>query len=159
MALTPASSRSSLAAPATIAAPADGNPVLTLSHPAGASGDLLRALVGTDAAFRVLAFGGVEIAPRTASGEADPALAIFASFLPGEPDSDLIYVEDQPGNAVGLMKRQGYIYTAKGTAPADGELNPGELAFWFDPTNGAAKLMVKAKQADGTVRTAAVNLA
>jgi hypothetical protein len=44
-------------------------------------------------------------------------------------------------------------------APADAALAAGELALWFDQTNGAAKLMVKAKQADGTVKTAAVALA
>lgn len=44
-------------------------------------------------------------------------------------------------------------------APADGDLAAGELRLWFDQTDGAAKLMIKAKQADGTVRTAAVNLA
>jgi hypothetical protein len=45
------------------------------------------------------------------------------------------------------------------TAPADATLSAGELAFWFDPTNGAAKLMIKAKQNDGTVKTASVALA
>jgi hypothetical protein len=44
-------------------------------------------------------------------------------------------------------------------APADGDLAAGELRLWFDQTNGAAKLMVKAKSADGTVVTAAVALA
>jgi hypothetical protein len=44
-------------------------------------------------------------------------------------------------------------------APADGDLAAGELRFWFDQTNGSAKLMVKAKQADGTVGAAAVALA
>lgn len=45
------------------------------------------------------------------------------------------------------------------TAPPDADLGAGDLALWFDSTNGAAKLMVKAKQADGTVKTAAVALA
>jgi hypothetical protein len=43
-------------------------------------------------------------------------------------------------------------------APLDANLNPGEIAFWFDQTNGAAKLMIKAKQADGTVKTGQVAL-
>jgi hypothetical protein len=43
-------------------------------------------------------------------------------------------------------------------APADGDIVAGECALWFDQTNGAAKLMVKAKQADGTVKTAAIAL-
>jgi hypothetical protein len=43
-------------------------------------------------------------------------------------------------------------------APADSDLIAGAFAFWFDQTNGAAKLMIKAKQADGTVRTGSVSL-
>jgi hypothetical protein len=44
-------------------------------------------------------------------------------------------------------------------APADATLAASELALWFDPTNGAAKLMIKAKQANGTVVTASIALA
>jgi hypothetical protein len=43
-------------------------------------------------------------------------------------------------------------------APADADLAAGDCALWFDQTNGAAKLMIKAKTADGTVVTGAVNL-
>jgi len=51
------------------------------------------------------------------------------------------------------------IWLAVHSAPADGDLSAGELILWYDQTNGAAKLMVKAKQADGTVKTGSVNLA
>jgi len=37
------------------------------------------------------------------------------------------------------------------TAPADGDLNSGEMALWFDPTEGSAKLMIKAKDESGNV--------
>jgi hypothetical protein len=47
---------------------------------------------------------------------------------------------------------------AVNAAPADAELAAGECAMWFDDTNGAAKVMFKAKQADGTVRTGSVVL-
>lgn len=43
-------------------------------------------------------------------------------------------------------------------APADADINAGEAFVWFDDTNGASKMMVKAKQADGTVRTGSVVL-
>lgn len=45
------------------------------------------------------------------------------------------------------------------TAPADGDLVAGQCALWFDQTDGAAKLMVKAKSANGTVRTGSLALA
>ena len=44
-------------------------------------------------------------------------------------------------------------------APADAELSNSELAYWFDDTAGAAKVMFKAKDAGGTVRTGSVSLA
>jgi len=44
-------------------------------------------------------------------------------------------------------------------APADAVLNPGNAALWFDQTNGASKLMVKAMSANGTVVTGSVPLA
>lgn len=65
--------------------------------------------------------------------------------------------------AAGAVKarvmRSGAISTLANTAPTDASLAAGEAAVWFDSTNGAAKLMVKAKQADGTVRTGSVVLA
>lgn len=44
------------------------------------------------------------------------------------------------------------------SAPADGELAAGECAMWFDQTNDSAKVMFKAKQADGAVKTGSVTL-
>lgn len=41
-------------------------------------------------------------------------------------------------------------------APADGTLSAGQAIFWFDSTNDSARLVIKAKQADGTVVTAEV---
>lgn len=57
------------------------------------------------------------------------------------------------------VSENGYFTTRKNTAPADAELVAGEAAYWFDSTNGAAKFMVKAKQADGTVVTGSIPLA
>lgn len=56
------------------------------------------------------------------------------------------------------INNQGGFVTAVHAAPADANLAAGDMAIWFDQTNGAAKLMIKAKQADGTVRTGSVAL-
>jgi hypothetical protein len=50
------------------------------------------------------------------------------------------------------------IFNSLNSAPADGDLAAGECAWWFDKTDGAAKLMIKAKQNDGTVKTASIIL-
>lgn len=43
-------------------------------------------------------------------------------------------------------------------APDESVLRAGDLSFWFDDTDGAAKLMLKGKSANGTVVTGSVNL-
>jgi hypothetical protein len=44
------------------------------------------------------------------------------------------------------------------TAPADGALSATSCSLWLDATPGATKLMIKAKDSNGTVRTGSVNL-
>lgn len=61
------------------------------------------------------------------------------------------------GDAVAIDS-DGYFHTSKVAAPADGSLSAGEVKLWFDDTNGAAKLMIKGKSADGTVVTGSVTL-
>lgn len=54
---------------------------------------------------------------------------------------------------------EGPIATAKIAAPADADVGTSQAYLWFDNTNGAGKLMVKAKTANGTVVTGSVTLA
>jgi len=56
------------------------------------------------------------------------------------------------------VNKNGYLVNAKVAAPADAELAAGEVALWLDATNGAGKLMVKAKTANGTVASGSVTL-
>jgi hypothetical protein len=51
------------------------------------------------------------------------------------------------------------VKVTKVAAPTDGSLAANQAVLWFDATNGAAKLMVKAKQADGTVKTGSIAVA
>jgi hypothetical protein len=67
--------------------------------------------------------------------------------------------QDSAGAVLGTVSENGYFTTRKNAAPADAELAAGELAWWFDSTNGAAKLMLKGKTANGTVVTGQVALA
>lgn len=62
------------------------------------------------------------------------------------------------GNTTLKVNPNGYLLVAINTAPADGDLAANQCALWFDATNGSAKLMFKAKQADGTVKTGSVNV-
>lgn len=72
---------------------------------------------------------------------------------------DQIRINDNAGAVQSRFNKDGVLMTKVTTAPADADLTSGELSFYFDSTNGAAKLKIKAKQADGTVRTGEVALA
>jgi hypothetical protein len=61
--------------------------------------------------------------------------------------------------ADGSVKFTGAPIITVNAAPADGTLAATDCALWFDATDGAAKLMAKAKQANGTVKTGAVDVA
>lgn len=70
----------------------------------------------------------------------------------------LKWTSNNGATTYGRIDKDGYFITSKTAAPADGDLSAGELAIWFDPTNGAAKVKFKAKETGGTVRTGEVAL-
>src|SRR6185369_11092800 len=46
----------------------------------------------------------------------------------------------------------------RNTAPiAEGDINPGEIGLWFDPTDGAPALTMRGKSLDGTVSSKALD--
>lgn len=99
--------------------------------------------------------GGIEIYGNRASRDAlyvEPIIALNAgvNIANFQPESGSNYVQ---------VTRGAYLKISATAAPADAELSANEAIFWFDSSNGAAKLMVKAKQANGTVVTGSVNLA
>lgn len=65
----------------------------------------------------------------------------------------MIKLEESTGVILSQFNYAGYFMTRKNTAPADVDIASGEMALWFDTTNGAPKAMARAKQADGTAVT------
>lgn len=63
------------------------------------------------------------------------------------------------GEVRARFARHGHLALRVNTEPTDASLNSGEMAFWVDATDGQAKLMVKAKQANGAVVIGKVDLA
>jgi len=57
-----------------------------------------------------------------------------------------------------FVNKAGYPVWVVHAAPADADLNAGDMALWFDQTPGASKLMVKVKDSGGTVRTGSLAL-
>jgi hypothetical protein len=77
----------------------------------------------------------------------------------GLDDTDLINVY---GNAnfdlVFRVLQSGAVVIAQHIAPDDSKLNIGDMAIWFDQTDGASKFMIKAKNEIGTVVSGEVAL-
>lgn len=66
---------------------------------------------------------------------------------------------DGPGNTLRFaLLPAGQPMVGVVAAPADGDLSASQVALWFDDTDGAAKLMIKGKSANGTVVTGQVAL-
>ena len=71
----------------------------------------------------------------------------------------ILRVEDSSGNLQGGFDKNGHLHIAKNAAPADADIAAGQCFFWFDATNGAAKLKIKGKSANGTVVAGEIALA
>lgn len=77
-----------------------------------------------------------------------------------EPDRQALQCWDAEGNVVRFaIAAAGQPVIAATAAPADGDVAASQVALWFDDTDGAAKLMIKGKSANGTVVTGEVALA
>jgi hypothetical protein len=84
-----------------------------------------------------------------------PAIVISPAALQTEWQ---VRANDSAATGSSGISADAYLITAKHAAPPDAALTAGDCALWFDQTNGAAKFMVKAKTADGTVVSAAIAL-
>lgn len=100
--------------------------------------------------FDVFSDGSLNLA--TQAGASNPV--IYAQQ--NETTQDIAQFRHAGGALVAKIGNAGELMTAAHVAPT---ILTGQLAIWFDQTNGAAKLMIKAAQADGTIVTGSVTLA
>ncbi len=124
------------------------NSLWLFANPIGAAGDAISVGAQDNQAVGTFVVGTSNVAMKgvVAKGRASQT-------------GNLLEVQDSSSNPLSGFTENGYFFTRKTAVVADAELAAGELALWFDSTNGAAKLMVKAKETGGTVRTASVALA
>lgn len=71
---------------------------------------------------------------------------------------NMVSIEDSTGAVKSGFDKSGYIFTQLNAAPANSDLKAGQASFWYDPTPGASKLVVTAKDSGGTVVTGSVSL-
>ena len=72
-------------------------------------------------------------------------------FVTDGGQAPFLQAENTVGKHVFKVLPTGVTIIGAVAAPADGDLVAGQMALWFDATNGSAKLKIKAKQANGTV--------
>lgn len=149
------------------------NPILRTRAGAiiGFTGSTSSATAALDTAIARRSAGAIESNNGTAGTLRDVYARTFygiaqaATDTPGcdkgaaSQSANLREWQDSTGAVLASVSENGYFTTRKNAAPADAEIATGESAYWFDSTNGAAKFMIKAKQADGTVVTGSVALA
>lgn len=128
---------------------------LQLGDNAGGSDAHGTARAGASFGVNIAALGGagLSVQPASANGSVAELKAFPAQAVP------MVRFRSSSNAVYGGVTKSGYLYTAKNAAPADAELAVNELAWWFDSSNGASKVMFKGKSADGTVVTGEVALA
>jgi hypothetical protein len=72
---------------------------------------------------------------------------------------NMLELQNSSATVLARVSPLGYYYHKLLAAPADSDVAASEVALWFDSTAGAAKLMIKGKNASGTVVTGSVALA
>lgn len=126
-----------------------GNAITTNAY-----GVYIDAQSGATNNYAIYSAGGASVLLAGAAGVTPLTLQAAAT-----PTADILKFQDSTPTVIGRIDKNGTIITKRNAAPADADLATNELALWFDPTAGAAKLMVKAKNASGTVVTGSLALA
>lgn len=126
-------------------------------------------VVNTDGvyAFTVDSAGNVTMTARDAGAgvtmeAADDATDAHLLQIQGKNPPVPVFDVENHGRVTigaGADKPWGLKLAGPNAAPPSAEINAGDVAFWFDKTNGAPKLMLIGKQANGTVVTGQVALA
>ena len=109
----------------------------------------------------VVSVGGVLTGATMSVNNNNATGATVAARVRAHPSQtvDIFQCQNSAGTPLAGVNKAGGVYTALNTAPADADIVAGQCMFWFDSTNGASALKIKAKQADGTVKTASIPLA
>ena len=131
---------------------------LAVSQVAGGSSDILElSTAGAGNVFIVDSAGNVSQSGVHSLGVAADATQLFVN---GGSNTVRDVIQAVGASGRGGVQKDGGLFTNLQSAPPDAALfENGRLILWFDSTHGAAKLMVKAKDATGSIVTAAVALA
>lgn len=112
----------------------------------------------TNVVFDVDAGGQVTIREQDDASLATAALRIIGANIATDKlavtkagTGTLLAVVDTGAQPAVVVGSPAFLRIDRTTAPDDAAISASQLALWFDDTNGAAKLMIKGKTANGTV--------
>lgn len=146
-----------------------GGTFLGINAPTGFNGDLWHLQQEGNSLFAVDANQALEVFSNARIVKnVNNQSWLYQKSMDGVSQIELLYLDNTDtlviapqggGTLVGgaLAVAAGITLTAA-ALPADGALSPGMLALAFDSTDGAARLLLKGKSADGTVVTGEVAL-
>jgi len=126
---------------------------LTVTAAPAQSNDLLDVITPNGGGLFVDPNGQTTLVPDPTTGGIPLVLQAIATT------GDIVNWTTSLGALLGRITNGGYVILQLHAAPADVVLQAGDCSLWFDQTNGASKLMVKGKSANGTVVTGSVTLA
>ncbi len=113
------------------------------------------SLIEVDSSGFLDAYNGLQAGGGTVQAPNSIVLLVLAT---SGQTANIERVEDGNGAVVRKVLAGGATVFANHAAPADNTLLAGDCSLWFDQTNGASKLMVKGKSANGTVVSGSVTL-
>jgi hypothetical protein len=89
----------------------------------------------------------------------DPAQHTVGIYQQAAQTADLLTFQGSGRDALSRFNQGGYFMTRLNAEPGDDDVGDNEMALWFDPTTGSAKLGIKARQANGGIVRGSVALA
>ena len=124
---------------------------------AGSAGLRVTDAVSLTDLFKVNTDGDLSIngIPNILAGSGSLSISGSNDSTPNQ----MLLIQKGNGDQLFSVRGDGAILQHGKAAPATGAMDPSTFALWLDDTPGATKLMVKATDSGGTVRTATIALA
>jgi hypothetical protein len=70
----------------------------------------------------------------------------------------ILEIQDGGSAQLGGFDKGGFFFTKKTSQPSDGDVAAGQMFLWFDQSQGNPRLVVKARDAGGNIRTGSLSL-
>jgi hypothetical protein len=124
------------------------------------AGQTMMRLYGFPSGGGAVAFGGVadNSAALVAKASNNGSRAIVGRGASSSQAAPLLEVQDSQSRPLSGFDKDGYFFTNRNSAPADSAIATGQALLWFNATASSPALMIKARDANGRIQSAAIKL-